>query len=328
MPTLENVDYQNLTPDTVIDAVESLEFTSDFRILALNSYENRVYQVGIEDQQPLIAKFYRPGRWSNEQIQEEHDFAEALYQLDIPVVPPMRFEQQSLLEFAGYRFALYTRQGGYAPELDNNDHLEVIGRLIGRIHALGKQSTFHSRPAIDVESFGTNSRKFLLENDFIPADLLPAYESVSRDLLEQTTRVFDQINYQNIRLHGDCHPGNLLWRNDSAHFVDFDDARNGPAVQDLWMLLSGDYQERCLQLTDILSGYTEFCDFDAKEINLIEPLRALRLLHYSAWLAKRWDDPAFPMHFPWFNTERYWADHILSLREQMSALQEPVLRWL
>ncbi|MBX2807307.1 MAG: serine/threonine protein kinase [Cellvibrionaceae bacterium] len=323
-----NTDYQQLSPDLVIDAVESLGVTSDFRVLALNSYENRVYQVGIEGEQPLIAKFYRPLRWSDAQIQEEHDFSLALYDLDIPVVPPLLIEGTSLLEHGGFRFSVYPRRGGHAPELDNNDHLEIIGRLLGRIHALGKLAPFKLRPTIDVASFGTDSRDFLLSNDFLPKELLPAYESVSRDLLERIDNAFDANTYQNIRLHGDCHGGNLLWRNDCAHFVDFDDARNGPAIQDLWMLLSGNYQERCLQISDILAGYTEFCDFDPVELTLIEPLRGLRLLHYCAWLARRWDDPAFPMHFPWFNTERYWADHILSLREQMAVLQEPCLQWL
>lgn len=323
-----NTDYQTLSPDRVIDAVESLGVVSDSRVLALNSYENRVYQVGIEGEQPLIAKFYRPLRWRDAQIQEEHNFSRALHELDIPVVAPLVIDGTSLLTHQGFRFAVYPKRGGHAPELDNHDHLTIIGRLLGRIHALGKVALFETRPTIDVASFGVASREFLLSNDFVPSDLLPAYESVSRDLLNLITTVFQANRYQNIRLHGDCHAGNLLWRDDSAHFVDFDDARNGPAVQDLWMLLSGDYRERCLQISDILAGYTEFCDFDPVELNLIEALRGLRLLHYCAWLARRWSDPAFPMHFPWFNTERYWAEHILSLREQMAALQEPCLQWL
>jgi len=321
-------DYHQLTPDTVIDAVESVGVLSDSRILALNSYENRVYQVGIEDEQPLIAKFYRPQRWSNEQIIEEHVFSQTLADLDIPVVPPLRFNDETLMEHQGYRFTLYKRYGGHAPELDNPEHLEVIGRLMGRIHACGQTQTFTHRPAVNIQSYGTDSRAFLLDNDFIPKDLIPAYESVSRDMLAQIQTAFDKVEYQAIRLHGDCHVGNMLWRDEQPHFVDFDDARNGPAIQDLWMLLSGDYQQRCLQISDILESYSEFCEFNRAELQLIEPLRALRLLHYSAWLAKRWVDPAFPHSFPWFNTERYWADHVLSLREQMAALDEPVVKWL
>jgi Ser/Thr protein kinase RdoA (MazF antagonist) len=320
--------YDELTPDIIISAVESLGLYSDARILALNSYENRVYQVGIEDNTPVIAKFYRPLRWSNEAILEEHEFTQSLKDLDIPVVPPLSFDGTSLFEYSGFRFSLYPRVGGQAPALDNNDHLEIIGRFIGRIHNLGKQATFSQRPSITVDSYGHQSRQFLLENNFIPTDLLAAYETISNDVIQHIEQRFTQISFKAIRLHGDCHSGNLLWRDDRAHFVDFDDARNGPAIQDLWMMLSGDEQNRQLQLSDILAGYTEFCDFDAAELGLVESLRGLRLMHYSAWLARRWNDPAFPHNFPWFNTERYWAEHVLALREQLAALQEPPLRWL
>lgn len=332
---MQQSDYQHLSPDLVINAVESVGYWSDSRILPLNSYENRVYQVGIEEDspidtqsQPVIVKFYRPGRWSNEQIQEEHDFTQYLADRDIPVVPPLAFDKQTLLEFGGYRFAIYPRCGGQAPELDNGDHLEVIGRFIGRIHGVGKACPFQYRPTISVNSYAVESRQFLLDEQFIPRDLVPAYASLTQDIIDRIEPVFIEYPCQSIRLHGDCHPGNILWRDNHAHFVDFDDARNGPAVQDLWMLLSGDYSQRCLQLADILEGYTEFCDFDPKELNLIEPLRAMRLMHYAAWLARRWTDPAFPHNFPWFNTERYWAEHILSLREQLATLGEPVLQWL
>lgn len=320
--------YDELTPDRVIDAVESLGFHSDARILALNSYENRVYQVGIEDSQPMIAKFYRPLRWSDEQILEEHRFTQDLLDIEIPVVPPIAFKQRTLHQHQGYRFALYPRRGGQAPSLDNGDHLEILGRLLGRVHNLGKAALFTHRPSIDIQSYGIDSREFLLDNDFIPQELRPAYDSITQDLLASLQTLFNTISYQAVRLHGDCHVGNILWRDDSAHFVDFDDARNGPAIQDLWMMLSGDYQQKCLQLADILEGYSEFCDFNPAEIGLIEGLRTLRLMHYNAWIAKRWSDPAFPHNFPWFNSERYWAEHILALREQQSALQEPPLQWL
>jgi Ser/Thr protein kinase RdoA (MazF antagonist) len=320
--------YDKLSPDCVMDAVESLGFHSDARILALNSYENRVYQIGIEDGEPLIAKFYRPLRWSDEQIEEEHTFTQALLNIDVPVVPPLIFNDKTLHLHAGYRFSLYTRRGGQAPSLDNGDHLEVLGRLMGRVHNLGKTELFKHRPDIDIASYGTASRDFLLANDFIPNSLRPAYESLANDLIDRIQHIFESVEYTSVRLHGDCHGGNILWRDDSAHFVDFDDARNGPAIQDLWMMLSGDYQQRCIQLADILEGYTEFCDFNPAEISLVESLRTLRILHYSAWLARRWSDPAFPHNFPWFNTERYWAEHILELREQFAALQEPALKWL
>jgi len=311
-----------------MDAVEQLGFYSDARILALNSYENRVYQVGIEDGEPLIAKFYRPLRWSDEQILEEHQFTQALLDIDVPVVPPLILQGKTLHQHAGYRFSLYPRRGGQAPALDNGDHLEILGRFLGRVHNLGKTTLFKHRPTVDIDSYGVKSREFLLASDMIPKELRIAYDTLSSDLLKRVGAVFETIDYTSVRLHGDCHGGNILWRDDSAHFVDFDDARNGPAIQDLWMMLSGDYQQRCIQLADILEGYTEFCDFNPAEITLIEGLRTLRIMHYSAWLARRWEDPAFPHSFPWFNTERYWADPILELRDQLSSLQAPIFRWL
>lgn len=328
-------DYQQLLPDTVINAIESLGYWSDSRILPLNSYENRVYQVGIEHDSPIdtkgvpiIAKFYRPLRWSDEQIEEEHQFTQELFDLDIPVVPPMKFDGKTLLNFNGYRFSLYPRRGGQAPELDNGDHLEVIGRFLGRIHSLGKHQAFSHRPSITIKNYAKDSRAFLLENNFIPTSLIPAYESISQHLIDKIEPIITQTPFKQIRLHGDCHPGNILWRDDHAHFVDFDDARNGPAIQDLWMLLSGEYHQRNLQIADILEGYCEFNDFNPIELQLIEPLRAMRILHYSAWLARRWEDPAFKHNFTWFNSERYWAEHVLTLREQLATLGEPVLQLL
>jgi Ser/Thr protein kinase RdoA (MazF antagonist) len=345
-------DYTQLTPDAVINSIESMGYWSDSRILALNSYENRVYQIGIEQEladtksdnnnhtsacppannkdkpAPLIAKFYRPNRWSDQQIIEEHEFTQQLFDLDIPVVPPLQFEQQTLLNYDGYRFSIYPRRGGHAPDLDNGDHLEIIGRFIGRIHGVSRNQPFKHRPSVTIQSYAIDSRNFLLDSNFIPKDLIPAYETITQDIINHIEAVFAAMPYKTIGLHGDCHPGNILWRDDRAHFVDFDDARNGPAIQDLWMLLSGDYSQRCIQIADILEGYTDFCDFDQAELNLIEPLRAMRLMHYAAWLARRWEDLAFPHNFPWFNTERYWAEHILSLREQQAILNEPVIRWL
>ena len=251
--------FATLSPDLVLDAVESLGYLSDARVLALNSYENRVYQVGIEGETPLIAKFYRPARWSDAAIREEHAFSLELAEHEIPVVAPLLRDGESLFEHAGFRFALFPRRGGHAPEPGNLDQLYRLGQLLGR-------------------------------------------------------------------LHGDCHPGNLLYRDEAFHMVDLDDCRMGPAMQDLWMMLAGERQERLGQLSELMEGYQEFHDFDRRELALIEGLRSLRLLHYSAWLARRWDDPAFPMSFPWFANERYWGDQILALREQLAALDEAPLQ--
>ena len=318
--------FASLTPDLVLDAVESLGYLSDARVLALNSYENRVYQVGLEGEAPLIAKFYRPQRWSDAAIREEHQFSAELAALDIPVVAPLQRDGSSLFEHAGFRFALFPRRGGRAPEPGNLDQLYRLGQLLGRLHAVGALRHFEHREALTAASFGHASLETLLDGRFIPRSLLAAYESVARDLLKRLDALFAAHPAQAIRLHGDCHPGNLLCRDESFHIVDLDDCRMGPAVQDLWMMLAGSREERLGQLAELIEGYQEFHDFDSRELPLIEGLRSLRLMHYSAWLARRWDDPAFPQSFPWFGSERYWGEQILTLREQLAALDEPPLR--
>ena len=319
-------DYANLTPDTLLDAVEQCGYQSDGRFIALNSYENRVYQIGIEDDVPVIAKFYRPCRWSDEAIMEEHEFALALASQEIPVVPPLLINGSTLHAYRGYRFALYRRHGGHWPELGTQGEREWIGRFIARIHAVGATQAFDHRPQLDIESFGHASVCFLLEQGFIPAHIETAYRTLTEDLLQQISSAYNNAgDIQKIRLHGDCHPGNILWTDDGPHFVDLDDCRTGPAIQDIWMLISGDRHEMQTQLIDIIEGYLQFHDFDHRELLLIEPLRTLRILHYAAWLARRWEDPAFPRAFPWFNTARYWEDHILALREQASLMNEPAL---
>lgn len=321
--------FYQMTPDRVIDAVESQGWLSDYRILELNSYENRVYQVGIEGEQPLIAKFYRPNRWSDEQIQEEHDFCFELVEQELSVVAPLRDDQgRSLYVHGDYRFALFPRRGGRAPELDDMDHLYSLGQTLGRIHAVGASRPFLHRPALDVQSYGWDNRDFLLEH-FIPNSLREAYDRISKDILDKVEARFTELGSVNhIRVHGDCHVGNILWRDDLPHFVDFDDSRKAPAIQDLWMLLTGDRPQRELQLAEVLGGYEEFFDFDPRELHLIEPLRALRMINYAGWLAKRYEDPAFTKAFPWFNSERYWGEHLLDLKVQFAQLDEPVLRIL
>lgn len=320
--------FYSLGPDMILDAIEAFGQRPDGSLLALNSYENRVYRVGIEDEKPIVAKFYRPGRWSDAAILEEHTFTIELAETEIPVVAPISGADGSTLQFyAGHRYALFPCHGGRTPELNGGEDYEVMGRFIGRIHAVAALAPFQHRPILDVDSFGVQSYQFITENNFIPSGLDIAYRSLMDDLLPKVAAKFEVAGkIGQIRLHGDCHPGNILWTDSGPHFVDLDDCRMGPAIQDLWMLLNGSRQDMILQLSDLLEGYQEFCDFDFKEVQLIEALRTLRIMNYAAWLARRWSDPAFPRSFPWFNTERYWEEHILTLREQFALLDEPSLR--
>lgn len=327
--TEENESYAALGPDVILDAVESLGYRCNGQFLALNSYENRVYQVGIEDAEPLITKFYRPARWSDAAIIEEHTFTQSLSDLEIPVIAPLVDNHGTTLHrHNGYRFTLSLRRGGRSPELDDPDHLEQMGRFIARIHNMGEVQPFRHRPTLNIESFGVESYRYLLKHNFIPSGLVDAYHSLAEDLIEQVRHCYAAAGeVQILRLHGDMHPGNVLWRDNGPHIVDFDDARMGPALQDLWMFLSGDRHYMTARLGDLLCGYTEFREFDPKELHLLEALRTLRMMHYAAWIARRWQDPAFPQAFPWFNSGRYWDEHILSLREQAALMDEPPLVW-
>lgn len=320
--------YADLTPELILQALESVGHACDGRLLALNSYENRVYQIGVEDGPTVVAKFYRPERWSDAAILEEHDFARALAARQIPVVPPLADEADTTLHrYHGFRFAVYPRSGGRWPELDAPGVRAQIGRMLGRLHAVGMTARFRHRGSLDVATFGDASRTYLLENGWVSDYLVPAYESLTSDLLSGIRERFAQAgDIRSIRLHGDCHPGNILWNDDGPHFVDLDDCRMGPAVQDLWMLLAGETDERRRQLEELLEGYQTFADFDYRELHLIEALRTLRIMHYTAWIARRWNDPAFPIAFPWFDSPRYWEEHILSLREQAAALEQETYR--
>ena len=319
-------DFSTLTPDCVLNALESVGLCCDGRLLALNSYENRVYQVGIEDDKPLVAKFYRPARWSDGAILEEHAFVQELVEHEIPVVPALTIDGKTLHHFDGYRFAVFPKHGGRAPELEDRHTLEWMGRFLGRIHAVGALRPYAHRPELNPETFGISPRDYLLAHDFIPADIGAAWRSVVDLALEGVRHCYERAgSVDGIRLHGDCHGGNVLWTDDGPHFVDFDDSRTGPAIQDLWMLLSGERADMVRQFTDVLAGYEDFCDFNESELHLVEALRTLRLIHYSGWLAQRWDDPAFRQAFPWFNTQHYWQDRVLELREQVALMQEPPL---
>jgi Ser/Thr protein kinase RdoA (MazF antagonist) len=318
--------YSTLTPDCALDALDSTGLKADGRLLALNSYENRVYQMGLEDAPPVVVKFYRPERWSDAAILEEHAFTLDLAQREIPVVAPLSLNGATLHTHAGFRFAVYPRQGGRMPEFDRADTLQWMGRFLGRIHAVGAQARFAHRPALDIDSFGHASRDFLHAGHWLPSDLVAAWDSVVDHALASVAYCYERAGeVRSIRLHGDCHAGNVLWTDAGPHFVDFDDSRMGPAVQDLWMLLSGERESQQAQLGEILKGYDDFAEFDPRELHLIEALRTLRLIHYAAWLARRWQDPAFPAAFPWFNTQQYWQARILELREQIALMDEPPL---
>jgi Ser/Thr protein kinase RdoA (MazF antagonist) len=318
--------YSKLSPETVLDSIEAVGFRCDGRVLALNSYENRVYQIGIEDGDPLVAKFYRPGRWSDEAIREEHAFALELAAQEIPVVAPLARDGESLHMHQGFRFAVFPRRGGRWPELKNSDEREWVGRFLGRIHAVGRAARFRHRGALSIDDLGRNARDFVLAGDWMPDYLATKYADVTDELLaEVQARAQGWGGASSLRILGDCHRGNILWTDLGPHFVDLDDCLSGPAIQDLWMLLSGGQQEMRTELKDLLTGYEQFSPFDRSEIALIEPLRALRMVHYSAWLARRWHDPAFPKAFPWFAEPRYWEQHHRALEEQLAAVCGPPL---
>ena len=323
--------YEGLTPDAVLDALEGAGLRGDGRMLALNSYENRVYQVSLEDDSYVVVKFYRPNRWNDAQLLEEHSFAAELVEREIPVVAPLVLAGETLHVFNDIRFAVFPRRGGRAPELENENVLEWIGRFLGRIHAVGATRPFKARPALNLETFGTEPRDWLLASGMIPEDLEESWVTTVDLALQGAQNHFDIRQTRAIRLHGDCHAGNILWTEagnttlGGPHFVDLDDARMGPAVQDLWMLLAGDRPTATKQLRSLVEGYEQFHALNREELGLIEPLRTLRLVHYSAWLARRWEDPAFPAAFPWFGTHRYWQDRILELREQTSNMDEAPL---
>jgi len=326
--------FDALTPDVVLDALASVGLHGDGRLLALSSYENRVYQVHLETPHEghaaVVVKFYRPGRWSQAQILEEHGFAAELMAAEVPAVGPLALAGATLHEHGGFQFSVSPRRGGRAPELDDAEVLEWIGRFLARIHVVGAARPFAHRPALDAQTFLAEPRDWLLRHHVIPLDVQSAWEKRCGEalrMIEDSALAHPAAaGIAVLRLHGDCHPGNILWTPDAGpHFVDFDDARNGPAVQDLWMLLSGERVQRQRQLGALVDGYETFREFDRAELALIEPLRTLRLIHYSAWLARRWDDPIFPINFPWFGSSDYWQGQVQMLEEQLEAMAEPPL---
>lgn len=312
--------FATLSPDFVLDAVESIGLRVDGRLLALNSFENRVYQVGVDEAAPVIAKFYRPDRWSAEQILEEHAFTLALAEREVPAIAPLAVAGETLHRRGDFMFAVYPRQGGHPLPVDDMDALRSVGRQLGRLHALGESAPFRHRPRLGVEMVEPQAWALMLER-FVPGAMGREFDRVGRALLAMVGERLASSGAETIRLHGDCHPGNVLWRDGTAFFVDFDDSRSGPAVQDLWLFLSGDREEQGMQLRALLEGYEDFREFDDRELRLVEPLRTLRMLHYLTWLAQRWDDPAFPPAFPWFDGAAFWQGQLAQLGEQLALLE-------
>ncbi len=340
--------YAALTPDVVQDALSSVGLWGDGRLQALNSFENRVYQAHLErpldgcDVSQVVAKFYRPQRWSDTQIEEEHHFAQALAEAEVPMVAPLRLDGRTLHHFGGFAWAVCPRRGGRRPELDDLDVLEWIGRLLARLHNVGAAQTFVHRPALDVQTFGHEPRDWLLQHGAVAPEVEREWARLCDEALQRVAQhpalqacaagATEASNGTRLlRLHGDCHPGNILWTpegQDGAgpHFVDLDDCRSGPAVQDLWMLLSGERRQQTLQLSALLDGYEQLRDFDRRELALIEPLRTLRLIHYSAWIARRQDDPSFAINFPWFGSRDYWQGQVDMLVDQLEEMdKEPLV---
>ena len=326
-PGLDETPYERLTPDAIMAAIEAAGLVPDGRVLALNSYENRVYQIGLEDASPVVAKFYRPGRWSRAAILEEHGFALELEAKEIPVVAPLKCHGETLLVHAGYAYAIYPRRGGRWPDLDLKDDRILMGRFLGRLHRVGGAGRFFERPTLNFEAMTSGAAQTILEGDWLPDWQVERYEAVTTELAARVQQAFAASEpIRRIRIHGDCHRGNILWTATGPHFVDLDDCMTAPAVQDLWMLLAGTREERRSALQDVLEGYEQFAEFDRVELGLIEALRALRMINYAAWLARRWHDPAFPQAFPWFAGPRYWDGHVGELTEQLEAMDEPPLR--
>lgn len=333
--------YADLTPASVLDALDVVGMRGDGRLIQLNSYENRVFQAFLEDGEVVVLKFYRPGRWSDAQILEEHAFGIELAEREIPVVAPQSLtpaphmldrvtvlgDQATLAvmhaQGGGHRFAVTPRRSGRAPELDDAQTLQWIGRFLGRLHAVGASQAFRHRAVFNVANVGVAARDWLRDHDTIAADAKHTWHAACETALSEVQRLFDAAGHvRQLRLHGDCHPGNLLWTDAGPHFVDLDDACTGPAMQDMWMLLSGDEHAMAVQLAQLLSGYEDFMDFEPRERLLIEALRTLRMIHHSAWIARRWSDPAFPAAFPWFEGVAYWHQQAQQLREQVDAMRK------
>jgi Ser/Thr protein kinase RdoA (MazF antagonist) len=317
--------FAGLGPEVVLDAAASVGLEVDGRLFALNSYENRVYQLGRDDGM-LVLKFYRAGRWSDAQIEEEHTFTAELAAAELPVAAPVRIEGQTLFKYKEFRFAAFPWMAGRAPELDAPEARQIFGRTLARMHQIGALRPFLVRPRLGIQRLGWEAREQVLDGELLPEYLQERYESTSETLLEKVELTFEQAgDVRDIRIHGDCHMGNLLWNERGPVLVDLDDCAMGPRVQDLWMMLAGSAAEQQRQWSELLEGYSQFADFDFREVRLIEALRALRMIHHAAWVSHRWLDPAFPRAFPWLGEARYWEGYLRDLVEQIEVIEDPPL---
>lgn len=316
--------FDTLSQDRIIDWMESLGVYSDYRIYPLNSYENRVYRVGIEDGSPVVLKAYRPGRWSEAQIREELEFTQQLYEAEIPVVPAMEMDGDILHHRDGFWFACFPMRAGHAFELDNPDQLYRIGQWLGRLHSVGEAGTFKHRPTQSLLEPIAQAQSFFKDSPLLPDDLRSNYLATLSPIAELIQEHYEPLYQQSqkFRIHGDFHAGNILSRDDQLLIVDLDDTQTGPATQDIWKLLSGDRHEQAMQLNELEEGYEQFRTFPKKELKLLEALRTVHMIRHTLWIAQRWDDPAFPKAFSWFDSQRFWSDHLLALREQWALLQE------
>jgi Ser/Thr protein kinase RdoA (MazF antagonist) len=317
--------FAGLTPDVVLDAAASMGFEGDGRLFALNSYENRVYQMG-RPEGALVLKFYRPARWTDAQIAEEHSFTAELAEAEMAVAAPLTLDGRTLFRFRDFRFAVFPWLRGRAPELDAPESRAMLGRALARLHRIGAVRPFQTRPKLSIERLGFDAREQVLESGLFPASMEESYLRATDALLDRVEHIFDEVGpTRQIRLHGDCHLGNLLWNEHGPVFVDLDDCMTGPAIQDLWMLLSGPAAEQQKQWRELTEGYEQFGVLDFGELRLVEPLRSLRMLNHAAWLATRWRDPAFPRAFPWFGGVRFWEEHVNDLLAQVAAVDDPPL---
>ncbi len=320
--------FYNLTPETTLNAVERLGYQVTGRVLTLNSMENRVYEIEIinEDSQSpsdnfVIAKFYRPGRWSQDQILEEHQFLFDLQADDISVITPFKIDGKSLFldEKTNLSYCLFPKRGGRIPQEMTDEQLEVTGRMLARLHNTGSTKPAEHRLRIHPESFGRQNLQWLLDNKIIPPHLEESYKSRVYEICDLSEKLFE--GQESIRIHGDCHWGNMILRDEELYFIDFDDMLMGPPVQDIWLVVPGTDQESIIRRNLLLEAYESMRHFRRDSLKLIEPLRALRYIHFTAWIARRWEDPSFQNAFPHFSENNYWDIQINDLNTQLIAIR-------